>query len=65
MSINIIDKYEPQEFSLIATNGGVVVCEKQRGAFLVLRSPDDLKNLLKCLEEVMTIEKYTFKQVGA
>lgn len=48
--MKIVEKYEPREFSAISHDGGVVLCDKQSGAFLVLRFPEDLRRLTALLE---------------
>jgi hypothetical protein len=48
--MKIVEKYEPRQFSAISHDGGVVLCDKQSGAFLVLRFPEDLQRLKALLE---------------
>lgn len=50
--IKIVEKYSPLEFSALATNNGVVLCEKQQGAFLVIRSAEDLIRLQSILNSI-------------
>jgi hypothetical protein len=52
MSLNIVDKYDDREYSALATDKGVVLCDKQDGAFLVLRSLEDLENLKTLLNKI-------------
>ena len=54
--MGIFDKHDPREYSAIACNAGVVLCDKQDGAFLVLRSATDLKRLKQLLNKISTIE---------
>ena len=48
--MNIIEKHEPREYSAISSNKGVILCDRQEGAFLVLRFPQDLERLKALLE---------------
>ena len=50
MSLNIVDRHQPREYSAISSDGGIVLCVKQPGAFLVLRFPEDLERLKRFLE---------------
>ncbi len=52
MSIEIIKDYKDKEYTAIATDNGVVLCEKMSGAFLVLRSSTDLIRLKELLERI-------------
>lgn len=54
--VNFADKHEDREYSAIASNNGIVLCDKQDGAFLVLRSAKDLENLKKLLDKLVAIE---------
>ncbi len=45
-------KYSPREYSLFTTNAGVVLCDNQDGAFLVLRFPEDLERLKALLATI-------------
>ena len=54
--MKIIDKYEPREYSAISHDGGVVLCDKMTGAFLVLRFPEDLERL-KALLETLEVKR--------
>jgi hypothetical protein len=53
IEMNIVEKYEPREYCLMSHNGGIVLCDKKEGAFLVLRFKEDverLKDLLSSIE---------------
>ena len=54
--IKIIDKYKPREYTSFATDSGVVLCDKQDGAFLVLRFTSDLEKLKELLNKIEVIE---------
>lgn len=54
--INIVENYENRQFSSISTNKGVVLCDKKEGAFIVIRSTQDLLNLKALLDKFETIE---------
>lgn len=54
--INIVDKYEDREYTALATDGGIVLCDKIEGAFLVLRSESDLQNLKQLLDKIKIIK---------
>ena len=42
----------PQQFSLLTTGAGVVVCEKYDGAKLILKCGEDVENLRKLLATI-------------
>jgi len=50
--INFVEKHSPREYSSFCTDSGVTLCDKQSGAFLVLRYPSDLENLKKLLDKI-------------
>ena len=50
--MNIVEKYSTKQFSALLHDGGAVLCDKELGAFLVLRSVDDLKNLKELLDSI-------------
>jgi len=52
MTLNIVDKHDDREYSALTTDKGVVLCDKQDGAFLVLRSVKDLENLKALLNKI-------------
>lgn len=54
--INLVDKHNPREFSAITANTGVILCDKQEGAFIVLRFAEDLERL-KALLNTLEIKK--------
>ena len=54
--MNIIDKHTDREYSALATDKGVVLCDKEGGAFLVLRSVKDLENLKTFLNNIQVYE---------
>jgi hypothetical protein len=56
MNIKIVDKYTPREYSSIATNEGVILCDKQEGSFIVLRYPSDLERLKQLLDKIKIVE---------
>ena len=56
MEINVIDKHEPREYTALMSDNGVVLCDKQKGAFLVLRYPSDLERLKGLLEKITMVE---------
>lgn len=55
--MSIIDKYEDREYSALATNNGVVLCDKYEGAFLVMRSAADLERLKRILNEIRVFDQ--------
>lgn len=57
--MKIVEKYEPREFSALSHDGGVVLCDKQTGAFLVLRFAEDLERLKTLLETVTILPRKT------
>lgn len=54
--MNIVDKYEPREYTAFMHNGGVCLCDKRDGAFLVLRYASDLERLKRLLNEITMVE---------
>jgi len=54
--INIVDKHEDREYTALATDGGIVLCDKVEGAFLVLRSDNDLQRLKQLLDKVQIVK---------
>ncbi len=54
--MNIVDKHEPREYTAMIHSGGVVLCDKQEGAFLVLRFSSDLERLKALLSEITMAE---------
>ncbi len=53
--MRIVDKHEPREYSALATDCGVVLCDGKSGAFLVLRFQSDLERLKALLDSIATI----------
>jgi hypothetical protein len=43
--MKVVDQYKPREYSAISHDAGVVLCDKESGAFLVLRFHEDLERL--------------------
>jgi len=43
--MTLVENHTPREYSIISHSGGVVLCDKQEGAFLVLRFPEDVERL--------------------
>lgn len=54
--MNIVDKHKDREFSAIMQSNGVVLCDKEEGAFIVLRSPVDLDRLKKLLDKIQVVK---------
>jgi hypothetical protein len=52
MDFNIIEKHEIREFSMILNDNGVILCDKNMGAFIVLRHSEDIVNLRKLLDTI-------------
>lgn len=48
------DKHPVKEFTIIHSDHGLTLCEKQSGSFLTLRYKEDIENL-KALVEGITI----------
>ena len=51
-NINIVEKHKDREFTAFGNNRGIVLCDKEGGAFIVLRSVNDLSNLKKLLDSI-------------
>jgi len=56
MNIRIVDKFTPRSFTAISHDGGIVLCEKEKGAFILLRYAEDIE-ALKSLLNSLTITK--------
>jgi hypothetical protein len=50
--MKIVEKHKPREYTAMMNDSGIVLCDKQEGAFLVLRYPSDLENLKNLLDEI-------------
>jgi len=50
----LANDWEPyiEQFSAVTTNKGIVLCDKVDGAFLVLRSVDDLERLRRLINSL-------------
>lgn len=48
---------KPREYSAFSHDGGVVLCDKEGGAFLVLRFPEDLERLKALLATIEILPK--------
>jgi hypothetical protein len=48
--MKIVERYQPREFSAISTNTGIVLCDREEGAFIVLRFPEDVQRLRALLD---------------
>lgn len=56
--MNTIDQHKPREYCAISHDGGIVLCDSQAGAFLVLRFPEDLERL-KALLNTLEVKRGT------
>ena len=54
--INIIDKHQPRNYTAMMNDNGIVLCDKQEGAFLVLRYSSDLERLKDLLNKITMVE---------
>jgi hypothetical protein len=43
--MKIVEKHTPREFRAMSHNGGIVLCDDQDGAFLVLRFVEEVEAL--------------------
>lgn len=50
--MNIVDRHRPREFSLLAMSHGIVLCDREDGAFIVLRFAEDVERLKSLLDTV-------------
>lgn len=48
----IVKEHEPREYSAITCNKAIVLCDKQEGAFLVCRFPEDIERLRELLATI-------------
>lgn len=55
--INIVDEHKPRKFSFFTTDKGVVLCDGENGAFLVLRFTEELKSLKELLDKIEVTEQ--------
>jgi len=46
---------EPKKFSAITSNGGIVLCEKEQGAFLAIKYPQEITDLIKLLNKLSIV----------
>jgi hypothetical protein len=53
----VIEKYAPREYTAFSHDGGVVLCDRQTGAFLVLRFAEDLERLKTLLDTVTVLPR--------
>ncbi len=51
-NIRFVEKHEPREYTSIATNNGIVLCDKEEGSFLVLRYAQDIERLKELLDKI-------------
>ena len=63
MLSNIVDKHTARTYSCFCHSGGVTLCDKSEGAFLVLRFKEDLVRLRVLLAsiEIKEVENVTNK----
>jgi|GEM_PF-2739559 len=54
--VSIVEKHSKREYTSLATNNGIVLCDKEDGAFLVLRYKEDIDNLKKLLDKIYIID---------
>ena len=54
--MEIIKQYKPREYSAFMSDNGVVLCDKEEGAFLVLRFSSDLQRLKDLLAKIVMVE---------
>lgn len=50
--MDLVENHTPREYSTISHNGGIVLCDKREGAFLVLRFPEDVERLKETLNAI-------------
>ena len=50
--ITFVGKHPVKQFSTLATDNGIVLCERDTGSFLVLRYKEDLVNLKILLNSI-------------
>ena len=53
---DFIEKHLPREYTSFIHDGGVVLCDKETGAFLCLRYQSDLERLKELLNKITIIE---------
>jgi uncharacterized pyridoxamine 5'-phosphate oxidase family protein len=56
MAMGIVKKHTKRVYSSIATNNGIVLCDKDDGGFLVLRCKEDIENLKALLDKIQFVE---------
>lgn len=49
-------EYKPREYSAILGNAGIILCDKEEGAFLVLRNSGDLEKLKELLDKFKVVD---------
>lgn len=55
--MQIVDKHKPREYGAFVHSGGVVLCDRTEGAFLVLRFAEDLERLRVLLATITTLPR--------
>lgn len=53
--VNIVTKHKPRTYTALSTSNGIVLCDNDGGAFLVLRFKEDVERLRKLLEEIVIL----------
>ena len=56
--INFVSKHKVKKFSVISSNGGVILCERESGAFITLRYSEDVENLKKLINSITVSEQF-------
>jgi len=54
--MRFVDKYSVRQFSALACDNGILLCDKELGSFMTLRYKEDLVNLKILLSSIDIIE---------
>jgi len=50
--LNVVEKHTPREYSLITSDGGIVLCDKRTGALMCFRFAEDVERLRELLATI-------------
>ena len=51
----IVKEHKPRKYSAVSHDGGIVLCDSESGAFLLLRFPEDIERLKELLDTLEII----------
>ena len=51
--LETVKSYKPREYTTVITDHGIILCDKNEGAFLVLRFKEDIERLRDLLNSIV------------